>query len=75
MSIETTLRDHEKELLALPGVTSVGIGHEAGKEVILVFVRTNDAVGVVDEDAVPTSLDGYDVAVRPAMRIGGAEPT
>jgi hypothetical protein len=72
MSIETVLRAHESELLALPGVTSVGIGDEQGKEVILLFVsRQRVDAAAAGQGGIPATLEGYEVVVRPELLIGG----
>ena len=74
MTIEYALKAHERELLALPNVRSVGIGHVADKDVILVFVDlTNTGSAEVASQAVPTNLEGYEVVVRPELQIGGSE--
>jgi hypothetical protein len=72
-SIESVLRTHERELLSHPHVTTVGIGHEEGREVILVFVRQEAFEGDPSgRGSVPVSLEGFDVVVRPELLIGGA---
>jgi hypothetical protein len=72
MSIESVLRAHEQELLALPYVRSVGIGDVEGKEVILVFVSPEgfeaDPGGT---STIPRRLGEFDVVVRPELQIGG----
>jgi hypothetical protein len=76
MSIESVLRAHEQELLAHPHVRSVGIGHDEGKEVILVFVSPEGLEADADgSSAIPQRLDGFDLVVRPALQIGGTGGT
>lgn len=70
MSIESVLRAHEQELLALPYVRSGGIGYDDGKEVILVFVNPDgfeaDPGGT---RTIPRRLGDFDVVVRPELQI------
>lgn len=73
MRIEATLQAHQRELLAIPVVTAVGIGHDDNKEMIIVFVRP-DALATPDSlNRIPEQLDGYPVAVRPQLQIGRPE--
>jgi hypothetical protein len=72
MSIESVLRAHERELLDLPNVTNVGIGHEGGREVILVLVSPAGIEAVSDgTTTIPNMLESFDVVVRPQLQIGG----
>ena len=74
MSIQATLKSHERELLSLPGVTGVGIGHMSGREVILVFAKSEPEGPPSDlPQGIPDSLDGFEVVVQPELRIGGSE--
>lgn len=74
MSIEYALKSHERELLSLPHVKSVGIGHVEDKDVILVFVDLTDpGSGEAASQAVPSTLEGYEVVIRPELQIGGSE--
>jgi len=61
-SISTVKTKHEFELLAKPGVVSVGIGHDNnGQAVIVIGVESQDNV---DKLALPNELDGYPVKVQ-----------
>ena len=74
MSIQATLKSHESQLLSVPGVTGVGIGHMSGREVILVFVRSEPEGAPSDlRRGIPDSLDGFEVVVQPELRIGRPE--
>jgi hypothetical protein len=74
MTIGDALRRHEPELLAVPGVSRVGIGEADGHEVIVVFVERDP--GRVDEvvELVPKALDGYLTAVRPEISVFPGRP-
>ena len=50
--IDSVVAAHQAELLALPGVTGVGIGIAKGKEVIVVFVAW-----MAHEDGCPSQHD------------------
>lgn len=70
MSIETTLRKYEPQLLQLPHVTGVGIGETDGKQVILVFVDQKLPESTLRPDEiVPKTLDGYKTQVEAAIRV------
>lgn len=65
--IQQVKAQHEAELMAIPGVVSVGIGKGEKGEAVIV-------VGVEDErketlSIIPESLSGYPVEVRPLGRI------
>lgn len=61
LTIEQVKAAHEKRLLALPGVVSVGIGRDNhGRSVIVVGL---DKPRPQTEAAVPRELDGYGVQV------------
>jgi hypothetical protein len=64
------LRRHEGDLLRLPGVAGVGVGQDgAGKEVIVVFARSDvDDLGAM-RTHVPEELDGYRTDIRPEIRV------
>jgi hypothetical protein len=69
MSIQATLKAHERRLLALPNVTGVGIGQVEGREVILAFVKDPGGEPAA-RAAVPRTLDGFEVVVQPELRLG-----
>ena len=58
--IDTVLRAHDKELLAIPGVVGVYVGLLADQKTpclrVMVVKRTKDL-----EQAIPKSLEGYPV--------------
>lgn len=58
-SIEQVTAEHAAELMAIPGVVSVGIGRgEEGVAVIVVGLERDSAAA---EAALPASLDGFPV--------------
>jgi hypothetical protein len=60
-TIEQVKAAHEKRLLALPGVVSVGIGRDPqGRPVIVVGL---DKPRPQTQAAVPSELDGYGVRI------------
>jgi hypothetical protein len=64
-SIGDVKRRHEAELLALPGVVSVGIGEDAsGSPVLVVGVRSAEA-----SPRLPRELEGYPVTERVVGRV------
>ncbi len=66
-SIQQVKAQHEAELMAIPGVVSVGIGKNGkGEPVIVVGVEQE---GEETLSAIPRSLSGYPVEVRPIGRI------
>jgi hypothetical protein len=71
MSIESALREHERELLSLPHVTGVGIGHLEGKEVILVLVKPDAHESGPAVSSIPKTIGGFEVVVQPELQIGG----
>ncbi len=59
-TIQKIKESHESELMALPGVTAVGIGLTGDrKECIMVYVD-----GEVSKERVPKEIEGYPVEVR-----------
>jgi len=52
---------HEVELLQLPGVQGVGIGDEAGRPVINVYV---DKKVKALQESIPPEFDGYPVRIE-----------
>lgn len=55
-------------------MTSVGIGYVEDKDVILVFVDLTDpGLEEAASHAVPATIEGYEVVVRPELQIGGSE--
>ena len=66
-SIKDVKTQHEKRLLQLPGVVSVGIGQdENGNPAIIVGLERPEPE---TESQLPTRLDGYPVVVRIVGRI------
>ena len=65
-SIQQVKEQHTAELMALPGVVSVGIGQSGnGEKVILVGMESADAAA---QSAVPERIGGYPVEIRVAGR-------
>ncbi len=61
-SIQEVKKSHERRLLALPGVVSVGIGlDKRGQSAIIIGL---DGPNPETETKLPTELDGYAVMVR-----------
>lgn len=60
-TIEQALDRHQPEIMALKGVTGVGIGLRDAKPVILVMVETSTAELV---DRLPSELDGHPVVIE-----------
>lgn len=61
LKIEDVQRRHEQQLMAIPGVTAIGIGEENGQPVIKVFVkqRTEEL-----NKQLPQQLEGFKVKVE-----------
>lgn len=66
MTILEALRKHEDRLLAMPGVTGVGITGTDERPSILVMIRPG-VPGVAA--ALPGDLEGFPVRVEPAGEI------
>lgn len=61
-SIQEVKKNHEVNLLALPGVISVGIGRDKnGNPAVIVGL---DSPRPITEAQLPRSLEGYPVLVR-----------
>ncbi len=61
-SIQQVKAQHEAELMAIPGVVSVGIGkNKKGESVIVVGVEKEKKETI---SAIPDALDNYPVEVR-----------
>jgi hypothetical protein len=70
MDIQSVFRKHEASLMKLPDVTGVGIGEEAGKEVIIVFVKEKAAESAKGpQSRIPKNLEGYEVKVQVEIRV------
>ena len=51
---------HEEDLMALPGVTGVGVGqNDIGDDAIVIYLEERSAAAQL-----PTEIDGYDVVVE-----------
>lgn len=80
MSIEDTQRAHEKELMAKPNVTGVGIGKRNDQDVIKVFVTHKVPESELQStEVVPKDIDGYrtdveEIGVVTAQGNGGEPP-
>lgn len=71
MKIEDVLRKYQYQLRQHPEVTGVGIGEKDGKQVIIVFFK--DQVPELKnsfQDRISGELDGYEVVLKPEIRIG-----
>jgi len=61
-SIQQVKEQHTAELMALPGVVSVGLGkNRSGEPAIIVGVEADSVENI---SAVPKKLDGYPVEVQ-----------
>jgi len=61
-SIQQVKEQHTAELMALPGVVSVGLGkNRSGEPAIIVGVEADNVENI---SAVPKKLDGYPVEVQ-----------
>lgn len=62
--IERVRARHESRLLALPNVTSVGIGERDGRPTILVMVTHKvPSAALNPEEVIPGQLEGYGTMV------------
>ena len=70
-SIEKVLQEHTDTLMALPGVVGTAQGECSGKPCIRVFVVkiTADLL-----DRIPSSIEGYEVAVQDTGEIKALDP-
>lgn len=65
MDIEAVLQKYETELMSLVNVQGVGLGEQAGKPVIKVFVNAKVSESSLPPDQiVPKNLEGCDVHVE-----------
>ena len=66
MSIEQVIDRHVERLRALPGVSGLGIGEQAGKPAIVIMVKdlTSDV-----KASLPRTLEGYPVVVEKSGEI------
>jgi hypothetical protein len=65
MNIEAIQKKYEDHLMRLPNVTGVGIGENAGKKVIKVFVTHKVPVSSLQpQEIVPQKLDNYETDVE-----------
>lgn len=61
MKIEDVQQRHEQQLMAIPGVTAIGIGEQHGQPVIVIMVnqRTEEL-----NQKLPRQLEGFGVKVE-----------
>jgi hypothetical protein len=65
MSIDVIKQKYEDQLMQLPNVVGVGIGEEAGKKVIKVFVTHKVPESELQPaEVVPKKLEGYQTDVE-----------
>lgn len=63
--VEVVKERYEAALMSLPNVVAVGIGDEAGRRVVKVFVsRKLPRSELAPEDIVPESIEGHEIAVE-----------
>ena len=66
MDIEKVFDDHHDRLMAIPGVTGIGIGSKDGKPAIVIMVRQlTPAV----KERLPRSLNGHPVVLEESGEI------
>lgn len=70
-SIDSVLADHTDELLSLPGLVGAGIGRRDGAPCLKVYVQQHSES--LDE-AVPTTLEGYEVIVEEIGPVRALDP-
>lgn len=71
-SIQEVKKAHEAQLMAVPGVVSVGIGRdEAGQPVIVVGL---DRERPESRQQLPKRLEGYDVRTEVVGKIKASDP-
>ena len=61
MNIKQTLENHQERLMAIPGVTGIGIGNKDNKPVIVVMTAGSPAGA---KAMLPQSLDGHPVVIE-----------
>lgn len=66
MTIEEVLDKHQDWLLAVPGVTGMGVGERAGQPVLVVMVA---AITPELRAGIPASLEGYPVEIEASGEI------
>ncbi len=70
--IETVLKEHTDSLMALPGVVGTAIGECAGKPCIKVYVEKKTPELLKQ---IPSTIDGYTVAVQETGEIRALDPS
>lgn len=70
MTLEEALKKHQDALLALPGVTGVGLGEKDGRPAIAVFVDRSVPEIQLAPERIPKALEGFPVDVRETLRVG-----
>lgn len=66
MNIEQVFNDHQDELVAMPGVSGIGIGSKDGKPAIVVMVEKLTPALTAN---LPRSLEGYPLVVEQSGKI------
>lgn len=61
MDIDGAVEMHQDRLMAIPGVTGIGIGENAGRPVIVVMVAT---LTPEVRAQVPSQLEGFEVQLE-----------
>jgi len=65
MDIGGALAAHEDRIMATPGVVGVGVGEEAGRPAIVVFVEALTPDNASPEKlGLPASVEGHPLVVR-----------
>ena len=68
-TIQTVLKEHTDKLMALPGVVGTGLGECSGKPCIKVFVVKKTP------NQIPSTLEGYTVAVQETGKFRALDPS
>ncbi len=71
-TIEAVILEHTGSLMALPGVVGTAIGECAGKPCIKVYVEKKTPELL---NQIPSTIDGYTVAVQETGEIRALDPS
>lgn len=66
MNIDQIIEDHQHRLMAIPGVTGVGIGNKDNQPVIVVMVKESTQQL---KAALPPSIEGHPVVIEQSGEI------
>ena len=66
MNIDQIVNDHQDQLMAIPGVTGIGVGSKDGKPAIVVMV---EQLTPALTTRLPRSLKGYPLVIEQSGKI------